>query len=665
LRIPAGSFFSEQQQRTLAALCDTLVPALAVEPDPHGYWARNASDLDIPAELAAITRDLTDEVTQRQTRQLLDLLSNPLSACLLTGHFLPFADLTLEQRERVLRGWAASPAGLLRQSFQGLKRTTCALFYSKHGPDGCNPNWPAIGYPGPPGPPAAKPKTLPLRVVGDGDTLDCDAVVVGSGAGGSVVAAELAQAGHDVIVLEKGGYYDEADFDGDEYSGYRRLYENQAVLATRDLAVVVLAGSTLGGGTTINWSACFRTPPQVLEEWEREHYCTEIAGPEFQASLDSVCARLGVTTAESEPNAESLAMMRGCEALGYRCETVPRNVQGCGSPPACGWCGYGCARGAKQSALKTYLRDAAEAGARLLVKAEAQRVLVEQGRATGVEATVDGRAVTVRARAVVVASGAIHTPALLRRSALANPNIGRNLRLHPTSAVYGDYPEPIETWRGVMMARYSGQFADLDGRGYGVRIENPPAHPGLMGLGQGWRSGRQHKQLLARAAHHGIFIVLTRDHDAGRVSVDRAGRPVLHYRLSQYDGAHLKRGLREAFRLHAAAGATEIGGPHAAPEPYRAGEDLDGYLDSLERLALRPNSFVLFSAHQMGTCRMGGLRGHSVVDPRGQSWDVRNLFVADASLFPTASGVNPMITVMALAHRVAQSVKALALRSGP
>ena len=661
-------FLTSRQYRTLIALCDTFAPSVAAQADPHGFWARRASDLGIPDEIVAITRDLTDGVTQRQTRQLLELLSGSLTAGLLTGRFRAFAELPFDQREKVLRGWADSPVGLLRQSFQGLKRLICALFYSKPDSDGRNPNWPAIGYPGPPGAntaarrgtaPALR-KTIPLLTIAHDTTLECDAVVVGSGAGGAVVAAELARAGRDVIVLEKGGYYNETDFDGDEYSGYQRLYENRGVLATRDLGVVVLAGSALGGGTTINWTAAFRTPPPVLEEWEREHHCVGFSGPEFQASLDAACARLGVNTDESEPNAESLALMRGCEALGYHCAPFPRNVKGCGSPPACGWCGYGCALGAKQSALKTYLQDAAEFGARFVVNAQAGKVLIENNNAAGVEAAVGGHRLTVRAKAVVIAAGAIHSPAVLRRSGLDNPNIGLNLHLHPTSAVYGDYPDPIETWRGVMMARYSDQFGDLDGRHYGFKIENVPAHPGLLGLGLRWRSGRQHKQALARAAHRAIFIILTRDRDAGRVSVDKTGRPILHYRLSKYDGAHLMRGLHEAFRLHQVAGAMEIGGPHAGPEPFtvrEAGGGLDAYLSHLQRVGLRPNSYMLFSAHQMGTCRMGGLRSRSVVAPRGESWDVRNLFVADASTFPTPSGVNPMITIMAVAHRVAQTVK--------
>ena len=159
---------------------------------------------------------------------------------------------------------------------------------------------------------------------------------------------------------------------------------------------------------------------------------------------------------------------RGCRALGYHCAPVPRNANGCGAPPACGACGYGCARGAKRGTLKTYLQDAADNGARIVTGAVAEQVIVEKGRAAGVRATVGGHSLKVRAPVVVVAAGTLHSPVLLVRSGLTNPNVGRNLRQHPTSFVIGDYPEPVESWAGVPISRYSAQFADLDGRHYGV-----------------------------------------------------------------------------------------------------------------------------------------------------------------------------------------------------
>jgi choline dehydrogenase-like flavoprotein len=650
-------FLTDAQFHTLTALCDTFIPSIERGDDPHGFWKRKASDLDVPTLVTRAVRDLQMEHQQRDFKLILDVLGKPLTAGLVTGQFRPFAKLSPAAREKVLQNWSVSPVPQLRRAFQGLKRLTCGLYYSALDESGRSPNWPALHYPGPFTVDGSKPprRITPMKVAGD-LTLKCDVVVVGSGAGGGVVAGELARAGKDVVVLEKGGYYSEEDFDGNEFTAYQKLYENQAILTSDDLSVVVLAGSALGGGTVINWCASFRTPQHVLEEWEHEHACTGMAGPDYQASLDAVCARLNVNTDESWPSKEAALLEQACAVAGYPCHPIPRNVKGCGE---CGWCVFGCALGAKQSTLKTYLQDAAECGARFVVNAHVDKVMIENGRAVGVEARVDGQTVTVRAKNVVVSAGALHSPALLLRSGLDDPNIGSNLRLHPTVPIFGEYAEPVEIWRGTMLARYSDQLANMDGRHYGVTIEHPPAHPGLLGLGQVWLSGAQHKEALSRSRHRAVFIGLTRDRDSGRITVDKQGRPTIHYTISTYDRVHMERGVEALFELHAAAGATEIGSTQSGLEPYRPGGalSLDDYLARVRARGFAPNMHILFSAHQMGTCRMGGMRAKSVLDPNGESWDVRHLYVADASTFPTASGLNPMITIMALAHKTAQYLK--------
>ncbi len=660
-------YLTPVQFQTLAALCDTLVPPIDVEPDPHGFWKRTASDLDIPRAIAEITFTLQDDLNQAQLRLLLNTLNTPLLRVVLTGHLAHFADLPLDAREAILRRWAASPVGLLRKSFQGLKRLTHVLFYSRPDVDGHNPNWPAVGYPGAQWQTDPRPKPIrPLSIEADA-TLECDVVIVGSGAGGGVVAGELAQAGKRVIVLEKGDYFDESDFPAREYEAYQYLYENRGVLATQDIGVIVFAGSTLGGGTTVNWCASFRTPDTVLDEWERNHGLRGLAGA-LQPSLDAVCARLHVDTDESCPNPQGQMLLEGCRRMNIHAAPIPRNVDGCGDTRQCGYCSFGCRRGAKRSTLKTYLQDAFDAGAQIVVRCAAQRVLIENGCAVGVEGIVENRhgdaaatRLVVRSKVVVVAAGAIHSPLLLLRSGVDNPNIGRHLRLHPASATYGRYPQPIESWFGTLMAVYSDEFHNLDGQGYGFKIETPPAHVGLWGLGLPWSSGRQHKELMATIRHQAAFLVLTRDRDSGRVTIDRRGRPILHYRLSPRDVRHFMRGLIETVRLHAAAGAEEISGPLTGMPPYHtgSGDSLEAYLEHMAQRPLAPNRCMLFSAHQMGTCRMGGDRRVSVTDVNCECHDAKSLFVPDASSFPTASGVNPMITIMAIAHKSAQYIKAL------
>ena len=675
-------FLTDPQFEALAALCDTLLPALdppsGASSEAAAYFKRSAADLDIAREVARAVRDYGTPDSQAQTKRFLDLLASLAGTFLLTGRFRKFADLPFETREKILLGWSTSPIGLLRRGFQGIKRLAHSLFFSVLDENKSNPNWPAIQYPGPPArsgehvgadlrvsPAAGEHIGSPLRprTITDDTTIDCDVVIVGSGAGGGVVAGVLAQAGHHVVVLEKGGHHIEADFTHREFEAFRDMYERAGVLTSEDLGVVVLAGSTLGGGTTINWAASFRTPDHVLHEWESEHHLTGFTGPEFQQALDAVCARGHVDCDESQFNPQNQALYDGCQKLGYHAGVIPRNVNGCGE---CGWCCFGCAIGAKQSVLKTWLRDAVDSGAEIVTNCHADRVLIESGRAVGVTAHTVGTAtgehslITVRARIVVVAAGALHSPALLLRSGVPNPNIGLNLRLHPTTSIRGEFAHKAEPWRGVMMAAYSDELENLDGQHYGVKLETPPAHPGLLGFATPWLGARDYKSLLARISHQALLVILCRERGSGRITLDKAGRPRIHYSLSPVDVGHIQQGIEGALRVMAAAGAVEVGTLHAGLPYFRPNgndSDFENYLRRVRRAGTAPNLLDLFSAHQMGTCRMGGERAHSVLDHNGQSWEVKNLFVADASTFPTPSGVNPMITIQAVAYQYAQYIK--------
>jgi hypothetical protein len=225
---------------------------------------------------------------------------------------------------------------------------------------------------------------------------------------------------------------------------------------------------------------------------------------------------------------------------------------------------------------------------------------------------------------------------------------------------YGIFDQPIIPWQGPPMTRLSRQFANLDGRGYGVRLETAPVHPGIAALTFSWQSGREHKHLMGRLNHMANIIVLTRDFHGGRVTVDRNGQPILHYQLHPYDARHLMRGTLESMRVHRAAGAQEISSPHNQALVYRPDEggDFDAFLEQVEAKGFRSNAYVLFSAHQMSSARIGGDSQIGAVDPSGESYEVRNLFVADGSVLPTASGVNPMVTIMGTAHYLAQQIKA-------
>jgi choline dehydrogenase-like flavoprotein len=671
----ATGWLTAPQMRTLEAVCETLTasaPPPAGADDSHGLYARTAASLNVAA-LVAETLGQESPESRAQAAQLLDLLGSPTGGLLLARRAKGFADLPPAVREAALRRMSVSPLAALRQGFSALKRLTLFIFYAAPEENGLNPNWPALGYtpaPPPPSPEAAPKRIAPLPVAGD-LTLTADAVVVGSGAGGGVVAARLAAAGKAVIVLEKGGYYSESDFTGGEAVMTPQLYLRRGALATKDLGMIVLAGSALGGGTIVNWSTSLRTPPDVLAEWEREHGLTGVTSADYQQDFAEIERRLGVNTEDSDPNPNNAALQRGCEALGYEWKRIPRNASDC--QQRCGACGYGCPYGRKQSTMLTYLQDAADAGARFVVRCQVERVTVERGRVTGVEGwaldeqTGERRRVRVTAPVVVVAGGAVESPALLLRSGLRNPNIGAHLRLHPVVAMAAYYAEPIAPWTGSLQTVLSDHFKHLQG-GYGLRFEVAPAHPGMLGMVTPWRSAAQHKTDMARNPNAATFIALMRDTGEGRVTLDKQGDPVLNYFPNAFDRRALAQAMGELAKISAAGGATRVAALYSReltidaedgrPGAFSAAR-LRAFAHGADRRGVAPNMLPVFSAHQMGTCRLGSSARTAVADPWGEVFGVKGLFIGDASGFPTASGVNPMLSVMALAARVAQRITAV------
>ena len=657
---PVAVLFSELQQDTLRRLVDTFVPEVATDDDPTGFWARTGSDLGVDVAIAQqLTSGAVPEDQLDGLRQLLDALRAE-----------GFDEALQEVREAIVHGFMDADPGALA-GLGGLRALTHLLFYALPDPaTGLNPNWEAIGYPGPravPPTPGEAPKTIAVTVPDDDAlVLTADAVVVGSGSGGGVVAGVLAAGGKDVVVLEAGGYYNEADFNQLELWAYQNLYRAGGIATTVDGSLALMTGSNLGGGSTVNWTNCLRTYDWVREEWERDHGLEGLAGAEYDRHLDTVSARIGVTDACSDPNGPNQRVLDAAQRLGIDGRPILRNAD-----PArydadlAGLMGFGDVTGAKLGTLKTYLQDAADAGARFVVRCRVERVLVEHGRAAGVEGTYldpEGRVarVTVRAPQVVVAAGALDTPAVLLRSGIGGPAAGDYLRLHPATAVLGFYDEPQKSWWGPPQSALSMEYADL-ADGYGYLIETSHASPGVSGSSLPWETGRQHKEDMARGAASSAMVLLVRDHGHGRVTVDGAGNPVHDYPFTDaIDQRNFRHGLRQLCVLHEAAGAHEIVTLHRKRLTWRRGESLEEYGARVHDAPLTPYEHATFSLHHMGSARMGQDPATSVADPWGQLHDTPGVWIGDASAFPTASGTNPMLTTMALAHRTAEAVLAAA-----
>ncbi|HEV3001872.1 MAG TPA: FAD-dependent oxidoreductase [Solirubrobacteraceae bacterium] len=648
---------TDVQRQTLRELCDTIVPSIRREPDPTGFWARSASDLGVDQAIGTAL-DLMPPDQRAGLQQLLDAIAEQ-----------GFAGASQLSREQLLLNLRLAS----RDAAFGIGALTSLSLFFAYGivdEHGQNPNWRVLGYPGPISPAPDVPKPIRPRVPDGDTTIEADAVVVGSGAGGAVIAARLAEAGLRVVVLEAGGYFNEADFNQVELWAHQNLYWRGGPTPTADMNVTLQAGFCVGGGTTVNWTNSLRTKDWVREEWATEHGLEDLATDAFDRHLDAVWQRLQVNDRCSELNRPHQAMKRGADALGWSFAGVTRNWDPSRHDPAmAGYMGFGDQSGAKQSTFKTYLQDAVDRGAKLIAQCWAEGVIVENGRAAGVEATWSDRQtgasarVTVRAPQVVVAAGALESPALLLRSGIGGAATGDHLRLHPCTATVGDYGEDMQAWWGPPHSGLVNEFArgEGEGDGYGFLVEGVQYTTALGASAVPFTTAADHKQAMSEFRNCATFIGLVRDRGHGRVTIDPNGMAVPWYSLEDpRDVATTARALDAQVRLHHAAGARRIYGLAEGQPTWRVGDDLEAFIARLQRLPLRAGGHRLFAAHQMGTCRMGRDPATSVADPRGRLHDVEGVWIGDASAFPTPSGTNPMITIMALASRTAEHVAAAA-----
>ena len=639
----------------LDAICDTFVPG--------GDGLPSATEAGVPEALLGLVERNPRAGERKQVAQLLGLWDTRLLGAVAGGGLKHFSSLSQEEREKVLLSWADSRVVQRRAAFQALRKGSLLAYYGQGAHNGsANPVWEAMGYPGPLGPPQDPPAPTiePLTVSSD-TTLGCDVVIVGSGAGGGTAAAVLAQAGLDVVVIEAGRYFTEKDFDGAELSGFERLYVNGGGMASVDGSVGLLAGQGLGGTTLVNYTFSFRTPDGVREEWAREHGLSALTTPDFDGSLDAVWERIGVNAEHSVPSSRDESIREGLDKLGWEWEVMQRNVRGC-TEEVCRLCHYGCQLGAKQSTLKTWVQDAHDAGARILVETRAERVLTDRGGvAKGVEArTAAGHRVTVKARAVVSACGSLQTPALLSRSGVRSRALGKNLRLHPVLVVWGQMDEEVKPWEGMLASTYSDQDADMDGAGYGVKYEHVAIPPSILLSFSPWRGGRHHAELMQALPYTAGCGVLLRDHGVGEVRTGKDGEPIVRYKLTRDDVEHMRRGIHGAAQVVEAMGARRIYSSQSKWVSYEPGArgGLDGFMRDADACGWGAGQAQIVSFHIMGSARMGGSPMDSVCDPSGEVWTTPGLYVLDGSAFPTASGVNPMVTIEALAHMNARGLAA-------
>lgn len=449
--------------------------------------------------------------------------------------------------------------------------------------------------------------------------MRADVCIVGTGAGGAPVAQALAEAGARVVLLEEGAQIAPERLTGRPRDMVPQLYRDGGQLTTIGRPPIPLPlGKAVGGTTLVNSGTCFRTPDDVATAWARDHgfdpdLAEDYAAVERQLSVQAVTAELA--------GANAAVARRGAERLGWSGGWLQRNARGCRGS---GVCAYGCPTGAKQHTALTFVDRAVRAGAVLRPQTRARRVLIERGRAVGVEA--DG--LTVRADRVVVAAGAIHTPLLLAASGVRGPWLGRNLSIHPCTAVWALMDERVDLDRGVPQSYFVDEFA-----ADGIMLEGIAGPPDYVALSVPY-SGDRHREVMLRYPHIAQFGLMIRDDTRGHVVLNRAiratGRAIVRYDLGESDGARIRRGVEHLVRLFEAAGAREI---------------------------VRPGPGKLMAFHPLGSARIDARPDHGVVGPDLAVHGVEQLYVADGSVLCGAPGVNPQLTIMAVAARLGRHLR--------
>lgn len=494
-------------------------------------------------------------------------------------------------------------------------------------------------------------KTVPKQNL----ELQVEICVIGSGAGGAVVARELAKKGHEVLILEEGGYFG-ADYFKRVSTQERNLliYRDAGLVTTLGAPMILLpTGKCVGGTTVINSGTCFRTPPSVFKKWHEEFGLPSSWENDFKVYFDDIEKILGIEKVSDEVlGGNNSIIKRGIEKLGLHGEALKRDAPHCRGS---GVCIFGCPTGAKQSMERSYLPLAFEKGAKLYPHCRVLRLHSQHDRVYKIDAVFNNpqsggvqASLTVYPKIVVVACGTLETPLLLKRSRLGNKSgqLGKNLTIHPTAKMMGIFEEKIDGFSGVPQG-----YGMTDYQTEGMMFETVFFPPWLLATSV-FHAQEKHREIMENYRHAALFGFLVHDGPRGRVFEGIDGRPLVWYVLGKKEKALFARGLKILGQILFAAGAKRIYPTLRSIHELKSLEELEHFAwHKLRRRDLESAAF-----HPLGTCRMGMNEKTSVVDENLRLHGMKNIWVADGSVFPTSLGVNPQITIMAFAARCADQI---------
>ncbi|MGD8606497.1 MAG: GMC family oxidoreductase [Myxococcales bacterium] len=500
-----------------------------------------------------------------------------------------------------------------------------------------------------------QPKDLP----DSGAQLSADVVIIGSGAAGAVTAYEMSRSGAKVVVLEAGPYIPSSEFREHAPTALETLYQDHGnqVNTTGDLAV--LQGKCIGGSTVVNAAVCFRAPDQVLRSWTEEHGLDNLSSEVLAPYFERVERNLSIhPNGPHEVNRNGRLLIEGAQKIGIPAGPTPRNVKSCALS---GHCISGCKTDRKQSMLVTYLPWASQLGATILSGTRAESFEIDKRRVTAVRAVATdetgmAKPVRVEAGLVVVAAGAVQTPLLFQRNKVGNSSgqVGLNFACHPSLAVFGEHEDDVNAWVGATISAHAGDIENPLKGGY--LLEAGMVGPVVTSTWVDGGIGRDFVEFMQQSKKYQAAVTLIHDHNVGRVYLD-GDRKQIEYDIDDRDFESVREALRGAARMYFAAGARRVYLPTTRRTTIERASDVDSVINGLRN---GKHMYRLTSYHPQGTMRMGADPARSVVGSEGRCHDLDNVYVPDASIFPSSLLVNPQLTVYGMASYISDRILARA-----